>query len=127
MKIGIVGTGNVDATLARQLASLGNDIGVANSRGPETLTKLVEQTGATPAATIDRQPKAGRRPAVPRRLVAQPSQTLAGPTTGGESLWSRRPAGAAIRGQLSLGGVAAQHHARRILRLRHRQSSVARF
>jgi len=42
MKIGIVGTGNVGATLARQLASLGDDIGVANSRGPETLTKLVE-------------------------------------------------------------------------------------
>jgi 8-hydroxy-5-deazaflavin:NADPH oxidoreductase len=53
MKIGIVGTGNVGATPARQLASLGNDIGVANSRGPETLSKLVEQTGATPAATTD--------------------------------------------------------------------------
>jgi predicted dinucleotide-binding enzyme len=53
MKIGIIGTGNIGATLARQLAALGDDVSIANSRGPETLTKLAEQTGATPVATTD--------------------------------------------------------------------------
>lgn len=53
MKIGIIGTGNIGATLARQLAALGDDVTVANARGPETLTQLAEQTGATPVATTD--------------------------------------------------------------------------
>ena len=53
MKIGIVGTGNIGATLARQLAAQGDDVTVANSRGPETLTELAKQTGATPVAITD--------------------------------------------------------------------------
>jgi 8-hydroxy-5-deazaflavin:NADPH oxidoreductase len=53
VKIGIIGTGNIGAALARQLAALGNDVSIANSRGPETLTHLAEQTGATPVATAD--------------------------------------------------------------------------
>jgi predicted dinucleotide-binding enzyme len=53
MKIGIIGTGNIGATLARQLSALGDDVTIANSRGPKTLTKLAEQTGATPVATKD--------------------------------------------------------------------------
>jgi predicted dinucleotide-binding enzyme len=53
MNIGIIGTGNIGATLARQLAALGEDVSIANSRGPETLTKLAGQTGATPVAATD--------------------------------------------------------------------------
>jgi predicted dinucleotide-binding enzyme len=53
MKIGIIGTGNIGATLARQLTALGDDVRVANSRGPDTLTRLAEQTGATPVAATD--------------------------------------------------------------------------
>jgi predicted dinucleotide-binding enzyme len=53
MKIGIVGTGNIGATLVRQLTALGDDVSVANSRGTETLTGLAEQTGATPVAATD--------------------------------------------------------------------------
>jgi predicted dinucleotide-binding enzyme len=53
MKIGIIGTGNIGATLARQLTARGDDVTVANSRGPETLTALAEQTGATPVAITD--------------------------------------------------------------------------
>jgi 8-hydroxy-5-deazaflavin:NADPH oxidoreductase len=53
MKIGIIGTGNIGATLARQLAALGHDVSIANSRGPEMLTELAEQTGATPVAAAD--------------------------------------------------------------------------
>jgi 8-hydroxy-5-deazaflavin:NADPH oxidoreductase len=51
MKIGIIGTCNIGTTLARQLSALGDDATVADTSGPETLTKLAEQTGATPVAT----------------------------------------------------------------------------
>ena len=45
---------------------------VTNSRGPLTLTKLVEQTGATPAPSTDTaNPTQVVILAVPRRLVAQ--------------------------------------------------------
>lgn len=47
MKIGIIGAGNIGATLTRRLAALGHEVAVANSRGPETLADLVAETGAT--------------------------------------------------------------------------------
>lgn len=46
MKIGIIGAGNIGGNLTRRLTHLGHDVSVANSRGPETLRELVEQTGA---------------------------------------------------------------------------------
>lgn len=46
MRIGIIGAGNIGATLTRRLAALGHDVAVANSRGPETLAGLAEETGA---------------------------------------------------------------------------------
>ncbi|MER7956313.1 NAD(P)-binding domain-containing protein [Streptomyces sp. NPDC096030] len=48
MKIGIIGAGNIGGNLTRRLAALGHEVSVANSRGPETLTALAEETGATP-------------------------------------------------------------------------------
>ncbi|MEU0896196.1 NAD(P)-binding domain-containing protein [Streptomyces massasporeus] len=48
MKIGIIGAGNIGGNLTRRLTALGHDVAVANSRGPETLTALAEETGATP-------------------------------------------------------------------------------
>ncbi|MEU3459464.1 NAD(P)-binding domain-containing protein [Streptomyces sp. NPDC006733] len=47
MKIGIIGAGNIGGNLTRRLTALGHDVSVANSRGPETLSALVEETGAT--------------------------------------------------------------------------------
>ena len=47
MKIGIVGAGNIGATLTRRLTALGHQVAVANSRGPETLSDLADETGAT--------------------------------------------------------------------------------
>jgi predicted dinucleotide-binding enzyme len=47
MKIGIIGAGNIGATLTRRLAALGHEVAVANSREPETLADLVAETGAT--------------------------------------------------------------------------------
>ncbi|MER6540274.1 NAD(P)-binding domain-containing protein [Streptomyces sp900105755] len=47
MKIGIIGAGNIGGNLTRRLTALGHDVSVANSRGPETLAALAEETGAT--------------------------------------------------------------------------------
>jgi 8-hydroxy-5-deazaflavin:NADPH oxidoreductase len=35
MKIGVIGTGNIGGTLARELSAAGHDVRVANSRGLE--------------------------------------------------------------------------------------------
>lgn len=51
LRIGIIGAGNIGGTLTRRLAALGHEVAVANSRGPETLAKLAEETGAT-AVTV---------------------------------------------------------------------------
>ena len=46
MRIGIIGAGNIGGNLTRRLAALGHEVSVANSRGPETLASLVQETGA---------------------------------------------------------------------------------
>lgn len=52
MNIGIIGAGNIGGTLTRRFTQLGHHVSVANSRGPETLRDLAEETGAT-ATTIE--------------------------------------------------------------------------
>lgn len=47
MRIGIIGAGQIGGTLTRRLTKLGHKVFVANSRGPETLTTLAAETGAT--------------------------------------------------------------------------------
>jgi predicted dinucleotide-binding enzyme len=47
MKIGIIGAGQIGGTLTRRLTALGHEVFVANSRGPETLSGLAAETGAT--------------------------------------------------------------------------------
>ncbi|MDW9414247.1 3-hydroxyisobutyrate dehydrogenase [Sinorhizobium meliloti] len=47
MKIGIIGAGNIGATLARKLAAQGHEIKIANSKGPETLADLARNVGAS--------------------------------------------------------------------------------
>jgi predicted dinucleotide-binding enzyme len=46
VRIGIVGSGNIGSTLARKLAKAGHSLRIANSRGPETLKDLANETGA---------------------------------------------------------------------------------
>jgi predicted dinucleotide-binding enzyme len=46
MRIGIIGAGNIGSALTRRLTELGHDVAVANSRAPETLRELAEETGA---------------------------------------------------------------------------------
>lgn len=51
--IGIIGTGAIGSTLARLAIAAGIDVILANSRGPETLTDLVEELGPRArAATV---------------------------------------------------------------------------
>src|SRR5947209_286593 len=53
MRIGIIGAGNIGGALTRRLTALGHDVSVANSRGPETLADLAEETGAHAVAAGD--------------------------------------------------------------------------
>ena len=53
MKIGIIGAGHIGGVLTRRLTQLGHDVTVANSRGPETLTKLAADTGARAGTVTD--------------------------------------------------------------------------
>jgi 8-hydroxy-5-deazaflavin:NADPH oxidoreductase len=53
MKIAIIGAGNIGGTLTRRLSALGHDVSVANSRGPETLAQLAEETGASAVSVKD--------------------------------------------------------------------------
>ena len=50
MNIGIIGAGHIGGTLTRRLSALGHNVFVANSRGPESLTSLAQETGATPVS-----------------------------------------------------------------------------
>ncbi len=77
MNIGIIGAGNIGATLTRHFTRLGHDVVVANSRGPETLADLARQTGAKPV-TVAEVPRGrdlvvvtipeGKIPDLPREL-----------------------------------------------------------
>ncbi len=53
MRIGFIGAGNIGGTLARHLAKLGHQVSIANSRGPESLTALAAEIGATPVSIVD--------------------------------------------------------------------------
>jgi 8-hydroxy-5-deazaflavin:NADPH oxidoreductase len=48
MKIGIIGAGNIGSALALHFRKHQHTVLVANSRGPETLSDVAQQTGATP-------------------------------------------------------------------------------
>jgi predicted dinucleotide-binding enzyme len=71
MKIGIIGTGSMGTTLARHLARLGHEVSIANSRGPESLSALATEIGATPLSVAEAA-KAGEVVilAIPTKAVA---------------------------------------------------------
>jgi predicted dinucleotide-binding enzyme len=50
MRIGIIGSGNIGSTVARLLVDAGHEVAIANSRGPETLSDLVEDLGESARA-----------------------------------------------------------------------------
>lgn len=43
--IGLIGSGHIGSTVARLAVDAGHDVVLSNSRGPETLTELVDQLG----------------------------------------------------------------------------------
>jgi predicted dinucleotide-binding enzyme len=45
MHIAVIGSGKIGATAARLFVDAGHDVTIANSRGPETLTDIVEEPG----------------------------------------------------------------------------------
>jgi predicted dinucleotide-binding enzyme len=53
MKIGIIGSGQIGGTLARRFAAAGHQVAIANSRGPESLASLAEETGAKAVSVRD--------------------------------------------------------------------------
>src|SRR5437870_5921643 len=53
MRIGVIGAGSMGGILARHLARLGHHVSIASSRGPESLTALAAELGATPASAVD--------------------------------------------------------------------------
>jgi predicted dinucleotide-binding enzyme len=59
MKIGIIGAGSIGGTLTRRLTTLGHDVFVANSRGPDSLRDLAVETGAKPV-TVHEAARSGK-------------------------------------------------------------------
>ncbi len=53
MNIGIIGAGNIGSALAVRLTSLGHQVFIANSRGPETLKDVAQKTGATAVTALE--------------------------------------------------------------------------
>jgi 8-hydroxy-5-deazaflavin:NADPH oxidoreductase len=71
VKIGIIGAGMIGGTLARRLVTLGHDVAIANSRGPDTIRELAADAGAT-AVTAAEAARHGEIVivTVPQRAVA---------------------------------------------------------
>ena len=77
MRIGILGAGSMGRILAHHLVRLGHQVWVANSRGPESLTALAVEIGATPVSVVDAV-KAGEVVviAIPTKAVADLPRAL---------------------------------------------------
>ena len=53
MRIGVIGSGHIGATVARRLVEQGHEVAISNSRGPDTLHDLATTIGAKPATVED--------------------------------------------------------------------------
>src|ERR1700760_2463193 len=53
MHIGIIGAGHIGSALAKHFTQLHHTVAIANSRGPETLREVAQQTGAVPVAMTE--------------------------------------------------------------------------
>jgi 8-hydroxy-5-deazaflavin:NADPH oxidoreductase len=71
MRIGIMGAGDMGKILARRLAKLGHHVSIANSSGPESLTALAAEIGATPVSVVDAQAGEIVILAIPTRAAAE--------------------------------------------------------
>lgn len=53
MNIGIIGSGEMGSCLASKFIELGHSVSIANSRGPDSLKRLAEETGAEATTVIE--------------------------------------------------------------------------
>jgi predicted dinucleotide-binding enzyme len=77
MRVGVIGAGSMGRILARHLATLGHQVSIANSKGPESLTAVAAEIGATPVSVVDAA-KAGELViiAIPTKAVADLPRAL---------------------------------------------------
>jgi hypothetical protein len=59
---GIIGAGNIGSQVARVAIAQGNEVVIANSRGPETLADLVAELGPKARAATAEEAAAAARP-----------------------------------------------------------------
>ncbi|MFC4019485.1 NADPH-dependent F420 reductase [Micromonospora sp. GCM10011542] len=80
--VGLIGSGNIGGTVARLAVAAGYDVVLSNSRGPETLTDLVDELGERASAgTVQDAAQVGDLVVVSVPLKAYravPAQPLAG-------------------------------------------------
>ena len=53
MKIAMIGAGAIGGNLARLFSSVGYEVAISNSRGPDSLTALASSIGVIPATAED--------------------------------------------------------------------------
>ncbi len=82
MNIGIIGAGNIGETAAKLFIDAGHDVAISNSRGPETLTEVIQKLGShARAVTTEDAAKFGQvvLEAIPYGLYKSlPAEALAG-------------------------------------------------
>src|ERR671912_239019 len=82
--LGIIGSGNIGAAVARLAVAADIDVVIANSRGPQTLTGLVEELGPrATAGTVEEAARAGEETLLSIPLTAYrslPADLLRGRT-----------------------------------------------
>lgn len=114
--IGIIGAGHIGSQLARALTGIGYDVVIANSRGPETLTDLVDEIGPSArAATAQEAAEAGEIVVVTVPLAAYrdiPAEPLVGKIVldTNNYYWERDGHIAELdRGEATTSGLLQQH------------------
>jgi len=77
MRIGVIGAGSMGGILARHFAKRSHHVSIANSRGPESVTALAAEIGATAVSVVDAA-KAGEIIiiAIPTKAVADLPRAL---------------------------------------------------
>jgi len=114
--IGIIGAGHIGSQLARAFTRLGDEVVIANSRGPETLADLIDELGPTArAATVAEAAEAGEVVVVTVPLAAYrdiPAEPLAGKIVldTNNYYWERDGHIAELdRGEATTSGLLQQH------------------
>lgn len=101
MKIGIIGAGQIGGALTRRLTALGHRVFVANSRGPETLSGLAAETGATAVSIREAVMSLGGSSPAPRSIarISMPAHYGTGwPRRAGNACRSSAPGELAEKG-----------------------------